>query len=157
MPRLPVSFVCAAWLALECSAGASLVISTTNQIGAEPFTPTWSPAADSLIAGLTPSTALGNFSEEIAGRNVDSLTAGASLTITSVAGTCSTNYVTCGNGGGAGSLVIYTLPASTFGFNLTNITVDSGWQDNGRDAQAYTVSCSTVDNPAVFTVLTSVN
>jgi hypothetical protein len=157
MPRLPVSFVCAAWLALECSAGASLVISTTNQIGAEPFTPTWSPAADSLIAGLTPSTALGNFSEEIAGRNVDSLTAGTSLTITSVAGTCSTNYVTCGNGGGAGSLVIYTLPPSTFGFDLTNITVDSGWQDNGRDAQAYTVSCSTVDNPAAFKVLTSVN
>ena len=58
---------------------------------------------------------------------------------------------------GAGSLVIYTLPASAYGYNLSNITVYSGWQDNGRDAQAYTVSFSTVDNPAVFTVLTSVN
>ncbi|HEV7924489.1 MAG TPA: lamin tail domain-containing protein, partial [Verrucomicrobiae bacterium] len=110
-----------------------------------------------MIAGLTPSTALGNFSEEIAGRNVDSLTSGESLTITSVGGTCSTNYVTCGDGGGAGSLVVYTLPSTTYGFNLTNITVDSGWQDNGRDAQAYTVSYSTVVNPALFMVLTPVN
>ena len=136
-----------------------VVILTTNQNGPLPFTPTWTPAPDSLIAGLVPSTALGNFSEEIAGRNVDSLTAGGSLTISQVAGTASINYVTCGNGKGAGSLVVYTLPASAngYGYNLTNITVDSGWQDNGRDAQAYTVSYSTVVNPAVFIGLTSVN
>ncbi len=157
MRNFLVSSICAALLALDCSARASLVIATSNEYGPEPLTPTWIPASASLIAGLIPSTALGNFSEEIGGRNVDSLTAGGSLTITSVDGTCNTNYVTCGNGSGAGSLVIYTLPAATYGFNLTNITVDSGWQDNGRDAQAYTVSYSTVVNPAAFTVLTSVN
>ena len=146
-------------LVLARSATAALVIVTANQYGPAPLTPAWTPVADSLIAGLAPSTASGNFSEEISGRNVNSLTAGGSLTITSVGNptTCSTNYVTCGNANGAGSTVIYTLPASTYGYNLTNITVDSGWQDNGRDAQAYTVYFSTVVNPTVFTALTAVN
>jgi len=144
-------------------ARAALVITTTNQTGNVPFTPTWTPAKDSLIAGLVPSTSLGNFSEEAAGRNIVSLTAGGSLTLTSIQNssasgtTCGLNYVTCGDGSGAGSTVIYALPPSTYGYNLTNITVDSGWQDNGRDAQAYTVYYSTVLNPTVFTMLTSVN
>ncbi len=132
-------------------------MTTTNQYGPEPLTPSWAPAADSLIAGLVPSTALGNFSEEASGRNFDSLTSGGTLTVTSANSTCSLNYVTCGNGSGAGSLIVYTLPAAQLGYNLTNITVDSGWQDNGRDAQAYTISYSTVVNPTVFTVLTAVN
>ena len=142
---------------------AQLTVMTTNQQGALPLTPTWTPATDSLIGGLVPSTALGNFSEEAIGRNVNSLTSGGALTITSTMNsggsgtTAGTNYVTCGNAAGAGSTVIYTLPVSIYGYNLTNITVYSGWQDNGRDAQAYTVSYATVVNPTVFTVLTSVN
>src|ERR1035441_10345829 len=157
--KVAANFVFVAVLILASSAQAALVVSTTNQFGAAPFTPAWTPAGNSLIAGLVPTTALGNFSEEIAGRNVNSLTAGGSLTITSVGSptTCSTNYVTCGNGNSAGSTIIYTLPAVTNGYHLTNITVYSGWQDNGRDAQAYTVSYATVVNPAVFTVLTAVN
>ena len=150
----------AALLVFVGSAPAALVISTVNQTGPVPFTPTWTPATDSLIAGLVPSMALGNFSEEANVRNVNSLTLDGSLTINSISvpnSTCSTNYVTCGNLYGAGSTVIYTLPAFTNGYNLTNITVYGGWQDNGRDQQAYTVYYSTVANPAVFTVLTSVN
>ena len=163
MPHLTwkrtTSLFLAGWLALAGSARATLVITTTNETGALPFTPTWVPAPDSLIAGLAPNLAEGNFSEEINGRNVDTLTANESLTITSVGNptTCSANYVTCGNGYGAGSTIVYTLPAAVLGYNLTNITVDSGWQDNGRDAQAYTVSYSTVASPTVFTVLTAVN
>jgi hypothetical protein len=65
--------------------------------------------------------------------------------------------VTGGNGNGAGSTLVYTLPASAHGYNLTNITVYSGWQDNGRDAQAYTVFYSTVADPQAFTALASVN
>jgi len=144
-------------LADATSASATLVISTANQIGAAPLTPTWAPATNSLIAGLVPSTALGNFSEEMAGRNVNSLTAGGSLTISQAGGTASANYVTCGDTYGAGSTVIYTLPAFTNGYHLTNITVYGGWQDNGRDQQAYTIYYSTVVNPTVFTVLTPVN
>ena len=147
----------AALLVFVGSAPAALVISTANQTAAVPFTPTWTPATDSLIAGLVPSTALGNFSEEANVRNVNSLTLGGSLTINSISSpnsTCSTNYVTCGDLYGAGSTVTYTLPVVTNGYNLTNIAVYGGWQDNGRDQQAYTVYYSTVANPAVFIVLT---
>jgi len=137
---------------------AQLTVTTANQQGALPLTPSWTPATDSLIARLVPTTTAGNFSLEATGRSVNSLTAGGSLTISQIAGnTTSTNYVTCGNADGAGSLIIYTLPASANGYNLTNITVYGGWKDNGRDAQACTVSYSTVANPTVFNVLTSVN
>ena len=46
--------------------------------------------------------------------------------------TTSTNYVTCGNGNGAGSSVTYTLTGSAIGYYLTNIVVYGGWGDNGR-------------------------
>jgi hypothetical protein len=109
---------------------------------------------------------VGNFSEEVPGRNVNSLTAGGSLKISQIAGTygytTSTNYVTCGNGTGpdgssAGSTIIYTLPAAANGYTLTNITVYGGWDDNGRDQQAYSVYYSTVMEPANFIALAVVN
>ena len=108
------------------------MVLTANQYGPVPLTPAWTPASDSLIAGLVPSTASGNFSEEASGRNVNALTAGGNLTIATIANsfnsgtTAGTNYVTCGNAPGAGSTVTYTLPVSSYGYNITNITVDSG-------------------------------
>jgi hypothetical protein len=119
-------------------------------------------APGSLIAGQTPSTTNGNFSLEVAGRSVNSLTAtNASLGISVIEGTsgttCSTDYVTCGNGGGAGATVIYTLTGNTNGYDLTNITVFGGWADAGRDQQAYTVSYATIDNPTNFIALAVVN
>jgi hypothetical protein len=76
--------------------------------------------------------------------------------------TSSTNYVTCGNGTGpdgsaAGSMVIYSLPAATYGHDLTNITVYGGWANNGRDQQAYTVYYATAAAPTNFILLTAVN
>ena len=149
--------VAAAWLALAGSAMATLVITPATQNGATPFTPTWRPATNSLIAGLAPTTALGNFSLEAIGRNVNSLTAGGSLTIATVANATSTNYVTCGTGSGSGYTIIYTLPAATMGYNLTNITVFGGWQDSGRDSQGYNVSYATAQNPNSFISLGIVN
>jgi alpha-L-rhamnosidase len=147
-----------------------VLMTTTNQTGAgtnAPFTPSWTVVTNgSLIAGQHPSTASGNFSEEAPGRNVNSLTAGGSLKLTQIAGTygytTSTNYVTCGNGTGpdgssAGSTIIYTLPAAADGYTLTNITVYGGWDDNGRDQQAYTVYYSTVAAPTNFISLAVVN
>ena len=118
------------------STAAALLVVSANQTGVVPFTPTWTLAPGSLIAGVAPSSAVGNFSLEpqAGSRKVDSLTAGGSLTIYSVGGassTCSTNYVTCGNGYGAGASVIYNLPAAANGYNLTNLTVYGGWQDSG--------------------------
>jgi alpha-L-rhamnosidase len=142
-----------------------VIITTTNQIGTgtnTSFTPGWIAVTNgSLIAGQPPATTAGNFSEEVPGRNVDSLTAGGSLTLSQIAGTSgyttSTNYVTCGNGSGAGSQLTYTLTGSTTGYDLTNITVCGGWDDNGRDQQAYTVYYSTVSSPANFIQLAIVN
>jgi hypothetical protein len=147
-----------------------VIMTTSNQTGTgtnAPFTPSWTVVTNgSLIAGRAPSTAVGNFSEEVPGRNVNSLTAGGSLKISQIAGTygytTSTNYVTCGNGTGpdgssAGSTIIYTLPAAANGYTLTNITVYGGWDDNGRDQQAYSVYYSTVMEPANFIALAVVN
>ncbi|MDB6110215.1 MAG: hypothetical protein JWR69_1965 [Pedosphaera sp.] len=152
------SLACLVLLSFVCSAPAALTVTTANQQGALPLTPTWIPASDSLIAGLPPTSFAGNFSLDASGRNVNSLTAGGSLTINQIPGNnTSTNYVTCGNGGGAGSLVIYTLPASANGYNLTKTTVYGGWKDNGRDAQAYRVFYSTVTNPTSFILLTNID
>ena len=146
-----------------------IIITTTNQAGSGSgtFYPSWTVVTNgSLIAGRSPSTALGDFSEEVPGRNVNSLTAGGSLGISLITGTygatCSTNYVTCGygtdpGGSSAGSTIIYTLPAATYGFNLTNITIYGGWASNGRDEQAYTIYYSIVSVPTNFIMLTSVS
>jgi len=89
------------------------------------------------------------------------LTADDSLGLTRIQGTqgytTSTNYVTCGNGSGAGSLLIYTLTNSATGYDLTKITVYGGWADNGRDQQAYAVYYSTVSAPTNFISLAVVN
>jgi hypothetical protein len=128
-----------------------------------PFTPNWSIATNGdLILGQVPTSSSGNFGLEANGRSVNSLTAGGSLTINSISNlsggiTTSTNYVTCGNGGGAGSNTVYTLTGSTNGYNLTNITVYGGWQDSTRDQQAFAIYYSTVSAPTNFILLTSVN
>lgn len=125
------------------------------------FTPTWTFDDGSLIAGQLPSTATGNFSLEVSGRTVASLTSGDGLGLSVITGdsgtTCSTDYVTCGNGSGAGATLVYTLAGYAGGYNLTNITVYGGWADDGRDQQAYTVSYSKVSAPSTFITLATVN
>jgi len=142
----------------------TLLITTTNQTGAGTgtFYPNWTVQTNgSLIAGQLPGAATGNFSLEAAGRSVAALTASNDLGIALIqvgqAQTSSTNYVTCGNGNGAGATLTYTLSGSTAGYNLTNITLYGGWANSGRDQQAYTVYYSTVDAPSTFTQLGSVS
>ncbi len=126
-------------------------------MGAVPFTPIWTAAPGSLISGLVPMVANGNFGE-YTGANANNLTKpGIPLTIYAYSSPQATNLEVCGNDGTAGSLLVYTLPISTYGYNLTSITVYGGWQDAGRDAQDYTVYYSTVANPSNFMILTSVN
>jgi len=143
-----------AWASFIGSASATLIITATNQTGSAPFTPAWTVTPNSLIAGMSPSSAVGDFSLEAIGRDANSLTSSSSLVIAQITGTSgnttSTNYVTCGNANGAGAVLIYTLPNTTNGYDVTNITVYSGWADNGRDAQAYNVLYSTKANPSVF-------
>ncbi len=123
------------------------------------FLPTWLfTPGNALIAGIAPSSSAGNFSLNTGGRTVNSLTAGDSLTISPTTGLdAGINYITCGNGGGAGTMVTYTLNGSASGYTLTNITVYGGWKDAGRDQQAYKVYFSKVSAPATFTTLGTVN
>ena len=137
-------------------------IAAQTGTGSGTFTPTWTLLTNnSLIAGATPSSTSGNFSLEANGRSVNSLTAGGDLGLTQITGTVgittSTNYVTCGNGGGAGASVVYTLSGFTNGYTLTNLTVYGGWSDAGRDQQAYVVSYAKVSAPATFISLATVN
>lgn len=141
-----------------------VIITTTNQTGSGTgtFFPSWTVMTNgSLIAGITPSTTNGNYSEELPGRNVNCLTISNALGLTQVSGTVgfttSANYVTCGNGNGADSLLVYQLNNPGPGYDLTNITVYGGWADNGRDQQAYKVYYSTVFSPTNFIPLATVN
>ena len=123
------------------------------------FTPTWSTnqLGASLIAGQNP-PALGSLGDFVQagsdqGGGLPVLTDG--------------NYgyfyfdathpaFACG-GPNAGEVVTYTLGANPNGYNVTNIQIAGGWNDNGRDSQYYTVSYSTVANPTMFSALTMVN
>jgi len=141
----------------------TLAAAQTGPEQARSFAPTWGVTTNcNLVAGQMPSDTSGNFSLEAGGRQVRSLTSGDSLELshvlgTTVALTASENYVTGGNGNGAGSSVTYTLGGSTFGYNLTNVTVYGGWCDGGRDQQAYTVYYSAVTSPELFVPLARVN
>jgi alpha-L-rhamnosidase len=149
---------------LQITVAPSIIVTATNQTGngSGTYIPPWTVVTNgSLIAGKSPTSMSGNFSMEAPGRSVYALTTSNSLALTQIAGpsgyTTSTNYVTCGNGGGAGSLLVYSLPNSTNGYDLTNITVYGGWADNGRDQQAYTVYYSTVVAPTNFISFATVN
>lgn len=138
--------------------GAVPVILTTNQTGSGNglFAPTWPVASGSLIAGMVPSsTGSGNFNQENAG-GVAVLTDGAFGSISNGLTGNHPSFATCGPSGGTS--VTYTLPTiATNGYDITNIVVFGGWNDSGRDQQGYTVSYSTVANPATFSPLTTVN
>jgi Protein of unknown function (DUF642)/Bacterial Ig domain len=130
--------------------------------GTGSFAPTWTVTTNnSPIAGKLPSSTVGSFTLEVPGRSVNFLTDGGDGALAKINGTSGTttsaNYVTCGNGGGAGSSVTYTLTGSANGYSLTNLMVYGGWADAGRDQQAYTVYYSKVAAPATFILLRSVN
>jgi hypothetical protein len=57
----------------------------------------------------------------------------------------------------AGQYVVYTLGANANGYNVTNIQIAGGWNDNGRNSQYYTVSYSTMASPASFIPIKAVS
>ncbi|MDB6121104.1 MAG: putative alpha-L-rhamnosidase [Pedosphaera sp.] len=136
----------------------NVIVSAASQVGngSNSFTPTWSVASGNLIAGISPSSVgAGNFSQESAG-GVGGLTDGIFGSLaTGISGSHPTS-ATCGGSGGTS--ITYTLSASaTNGYDVTNIVVYGGWNDNGRDQQGYTVLYSTISAPATFIPLTTVN
>jgi hypothetical protein len=151
IPR--VVLILSASLAFAGSASAALVVTGDFQNpGSASFDPTatWTVATNSLIASLSPSTQAGNFTANTATPGVSALTDGV---IGPVSGSLN---IYANAGPSAGTQVIYTLPTAANGYNLTNITVYSGWANGGRSAQGYTVLYSTVANPGSFVYLTNV-
>lgn len=122
---------------------------TAVESGGNPFTPSWTPEAPSLIAGISP-TFTGNLTLEGAG-GPSVLSDGTIGTSGSIGG-----FATCGGGGGSGSTVIFALTNSINGSDVTNIVVYSGWGDGGRYGQYYNLSYSTVAAPTTYTLITTV-
>ena len=121
------------------------------------FTPTWTVASGSLLAGQSPSSVgSGNFSLDGPG-TVTVLTDGGAGWSTYGSGAATASQVTCGGSYGRGQSVTYTLGGSTNGYTLANVVVYGGWCDAGRDSKAYTVYYSTVAAPTNFILLSSVS
>ena len=140
------------------SPGSSVLVTSTDTTNdASAFTPDWTVAGDSLIARMSPSSVgPGGFGGSYGG----DAGGGVAVLTDGVLGLASNNgapYATCGYDNGAGAYVIYTLPAAANGYNITNITTYSGWQDYGLSGQQYAVAYSTIDNPTSFVFLTFVN
>jgi hypothetical protein len=135
------------------------IAAQTGLGGNTTFAPGWKlDAADSLIGGMLPSSTAGNFNLNSNGKTSAALTTIRSLAISPTGGgENSFNYLSAGNGGGAGSSVTYTLPANANGHTLNKIIVHGGWADAGRDQQSYTVSYSKVATPNTFVTLRAVN
>ena len=131
-------------------------------LGSGVFIPTWTVATNnSLIAGQSPSSVgQGNFSLEVDGRSVDTLTAGDNGALSIIQGTTgfttSPNYVSCGVNP-AGQSITYNLPVSATGYDITNIVVYGGWADAGRNEQKYNIYYSTVAAPTSFNALETVD
>jgi hypothetical protein len=136
---------------------SQITVNGATETGAVPFTPSWSRGAGSLLDGLSPSTTAGNFGQFTGGAASNLTQAGNSLTIYPYSSPQANKLQVAGNNGTAGSLLVYTLPASSHGYDLSKINVYGGWQDSGRDAQAFTVSYSTVANPSTFVLLAQVD
>jgi hypothetical protein len=117
--------------------------------GGTRFTPTWAIAPGSVIGGVLPAAYNGNFQQENAG-GVSALTDGS---FGAVGQNNDDGAATAGNSGG--QTLVYILPGSTNGWDLTNIVVYGGWSDGGRDEQAYTINYSTITDPTTFVPLTS--
>ena len=143
----------------------AFAIQTSDAGASNPFSPTWdiSSLGASLIAGQNPPTigyGSGNFNDP----DVNFLnTAGGLPVLTDGSyGTFAYDgshppFATCGTPtSSAGQYVTYLLGANANGYNITNIQIAGGWDNNGRDSQYYTILYSTVSNPNLFLPLTSV-
>jgi len=138
---------------------------TSDAGAANPFSPTWDTSllGTSLIAGQNPPSlgnGTGNFNDPDV--NYPNTAGGLPVLTDGNYGTFTYDgshaaFATCGTPtSNAGQYVTYLLGADANGYDVTNIQIAGGWNDNGRDSQYYTILYSTVSNPTIFLPLTSV-
>jgi hypothetical protein len=149
------------------SPGARAVpqVATDFQLGpggaGSTFTPTYVVSNTDLINGRPAAASSGDFAFELSG-GLGVLNDGVFGTITEPGGAPDRThgaFGVAGGGQGTGTFVTYNLDlaASPLGYNVNRIDVFGGWNDSGRDQQAYTVQYSTVASPGTFTDLANVN
>ncbi len=145
-------------LALTASAHAAITVAFSNQVGAggtTTFTPTYVVSSTDLINGATPTAfapSSAAFELESSG-GLAQLTNGTYGSINSGDTGSHPSFATVGNNGGTS--VTYSLGSNPAGYNITNINVFGGWNDNGRDQTAFTVLIALASSPTVFTTLTT--
>ncbi len=120
----------------------SLSIGTTSVAAANSYA--FNPAANNLLAGLSP-TDKSNNSE--GGESTGSVTKLTDAAI--VADSADTYYV------GSNAYLTYTLPTdASAGYDITQIHIYSGWNDGGREnITLNNITYSTVADPATFTAI----
>ncbi|HEX4266029.1 MAG TPA: immunoglobulin domain-containing protein [Verrucomicrobiae bacterium] len=122
------------------------------------FTPTWdmSKLASSLLFNIAPNTSgNGDFTGAFDGNGDGAsqpsvLTDGSFGQLDTRQTSAHSSLTLAGYSTQSGNFVSYVLPGSANGYNISNITVYAGWNDSGRDGQAYTIHYSTVANPTNF-------
>ncbi|MGP8239749.1 MAG: hypothetical protein ACLQVW_30635 [Limisphaerales bacterium] len=122
----------------------------------QPFDPTWTLPATSVIAGLQPSSSIGIFTDAGCG-GLSALTDGSFADIAPPANGAAC-FATCGDGtttNGIGYSITYTLPTTpgNTGWTITNITSYGGWVDSGREEQTYQIAYSSPLAPTNFSLL----
>jgi|GEM_PF-866175 len=132
--------------------GILTTVATQTGTNSGKFSPTWTFATGSLIAGQVPSS-IGAGSTTNGGCGGEVVLTDGLFGFENPPGNATPSAASLGSGLGAKNIV-YTFANAT---TISNITVYGGWSDAGRDQQAYTILYSTSDDPTNFIALTSVN
>lgn len=144
-------------LALVASASgvhAATVVTASQTNGTNSLPHTYMPSSTDLLTGLTPTTSMGNFTQEGAG-GAGVLNNGSFTSPITRDGGGPFPFGTFATGGNAGGTqLIYTLTTPA---NIGIIDVYGGWQDGGRDQQSYSIFFSTSLAPLTFNLLQTVD
>ncbi len=132
--------------------GNGVIIAEADQaIPGGLFTPTWVVATNSLIEGLLPSIAEGNFQQQ---NSANGALEGGTPTLTDgTYGVVGEGNTLTGASIGTGQALYYTLPPSSNGWNITSIESFGGWSDIGRNNQGYEIDYATAAAPDTFITL----
>jgi hypothetical protein len=163
MSKLSRGLALAAIVLVAGRASAVVSVSTDFQVGpggaGSTFTPTYAVSSTDLINGQAPTASAGNYAFELSG-GLPVLNDGAYGTITEPGGAADRThgaFGVAGGGSGTGTFVTYSLGTNPTGYNISSIVSYGGWNDNGRDQQAYTVAYSTVASPGTFIDIATVS
>jgi len=121
---------------------------------------TWvTPSGTNLLAAATPTpaTPTSNYGSSSSWSTLTNGSLGSPAPGANIPYTTQMNTVVMPNNGDTVVFALDLSGAHSTGYNITSVDSYGLWNDAGRDDQTYTISYSTVANPAAFTVLATVN